>query len=183
MLLRLVLGLLITVVGLAIAGRRVWWLYRLIRSGQPVTGRLKDVRARLEAEVAEVAGAATEAGLDPKLMELVKIRASQLNGCAFCTDMHSRDARQLGETERRIFVLPVWADTELFTEQERAALALTEAATRLADRPDPVPDEVWNEAAEHYDEQALAYLLIEIAAINAFNRLSVPTRQPSGRKY
>lgn len=121
------------------------------------------------------------AGVPEATANLVHLRASQINGCSVCTELHSRDMRKAGESDERVFAVAAWRDSPYFTDAERAALALTEAATRLADRPDPVPDEVWNEAARHYDERALACLLIEIATINAFNRLSVPIRQPSGR--
>ena len=94
--------------------------------------------------------------------------------------MHSRSAKKHDATDQQLFTLAAWRDTPYFTDAERAALALTESVTRLADKPDPVPDDVWNEAAKHYDERALAALLVHIAGINAFNRLNVPTRQPSG---
>src|SRR5579883_751875 len=99
-----------------------------------------------------VNNAAAEAGLDPKLLELIKIRASQLNGCAFCVDLHSRDARKLDESERRIFLLTAWRETTLFTERERAALALTEAMTALSEHQD-VPDEVYDAAAKVFSDQ------------------------------
>jgi AhpD family alkylhydroperoxidase len=126
---------------------------------------------------------AENAGVPETTATLVRLRASQVNGCSVCTEMHSRDMKKAGESDERVFAVAAWRDSPCFTDAERAALALTEAATRLADRPDPVPDEVWHEAAEYYDERALACLIVEIAAINAFNRLSVPTRQPSGRTY
>ncbi len=91
--------------------------------------------------------------------------------------------KKAGESDDRVFAVAAWRDSPYFTGAERAALAMAEAATRLADRPDPVPDEVWNEAAEYYDERALACLIVEIATINAFNRLSVSTRQLSGRTH
>jgi AhpD family alkylhydroperoxidase len=108
---------------------------------------------------------------------LVYLRASQINGCSFCVDMHARDLKKIGETDERLFAVAAWREAPFFTDPERAALALTEAATRLSDRPDPVPDEVWNEAARHYNEQGLAALVIAIAQINAWNRISVTTRQ------
>ena len=111
---------------------------------------------------------------------LVNLRASQINGCSVCVDMHSRELRQAGETDERIFTVAAWRDAPWFTDAERAALALTEAATRIADHSDPVPDELWNEAAKHYDERALAALLIEIASINVWNRLNVASRQVAG---
>jgi alkylhydroperoxidase family enzyme len=94
--------------------------------------------------------------------------------------MHARELKKAGEKDERVFAVSAWRETPYFTEPERAALALAEAATRLNDRSDPVPDDVWNEAASHYDEKALAALVIQIALINAFNRLNAATRQPVG---
>jgi AhpD family alkylhydroperoxidase len=108
-------------------------------------------------------------------LELVRLRVSQINGCGFCVDMHSHDAKKAGETDQRLFGVAAWRDTPFFTDEERAALALAEAVTRIADRADPVPDEVWDEAADHYDEESLGALLMAIAAINAWNRLNVAT--------
>ncbi|QPC92548.1 carboxymuconolactone decarboxylase family protein [Mesorhizobium sp. INR15] len=114
------------------------------------------------------------------MRKLVHLRASQINGCGVCVDMHARELKKAGEKDERIFALAAWRETPYFTDAERAALALTEAATRLADRPDAVPDDVWDEAARHYDEKALAALVIQIALINAFNRLNATTRQVVG---
>lgn len=125
-------------------------------------------------------GAVGKSGLSPRLVELVSLRASQINGCSVCVDGHPRIARKLGETDERLFAVSAWRDAPYFTGAERAALALTEAVTRLDDRPDPVPDEVWEEAARHYDETALAGLVLAIASINVWNRLNVATRQPAG---
>jgi AhpD family alkylhydroperoxidase len=113
-------------------------------------------------------------------LNLVYLRASQINSCSVCVEMHARDLRQAGETDERLFAVAAWREAPYFTDAERAALALTEAATRLSDRPDPVSDEVWAEAARHYDEEALAALTISIASINAWNRLNVTTRQVAG---
>lgn len=114
--------------------------------------------------------------LEPRLYELIKIRASQLNGCAFCLDMHNRDARRLGEDQRRLDVLSAWREApELFTEPERAALALTEAVTRIGDG--GVVDEVWRQAAAQFDEAGLVHLLMAIVTINVWNRLAVATHQ------
>ena len=110
----------------------------------------------------------------------VALRASQINGCSVCCDMHSRELKALGEPDERLFPLAAWREASYFSEAERAALALTEAATRLADRPDPVPDEVWDEAARHYDEAQLASLVLAIASINAWNRINATTRQITG---
>jgi len=119
-------------------------------------------------------------GVPPRTLELVHLRASQINGCSVCVDMHPRIAKKAGETDERLFAVAAWRETPYFNDAERAALALTEALTRLSDRFDPVPDEVWNEAARHYDEPTLAALLIAIASINVWNRLNVATRQVVG---
>jgi AhpD family alkylhydroperoxidase len=111
---------------------------------------------------------------DPVLYELIKLRASMINGCAFCVDMHSRDALTAGEDSRRLFGLAAWHDAPFYTERERAALALTDAVTRIGD--DGVPDEVWSTAAKHFTEEELANLLMAIATINVWNRLSIATR-------
>ncbi len=111
--------------------------------------------------------------LDKRLAELVRLRASQLNGCAYCVDMHSKDARAAGETEQRIYAVPVWRETPFFTEAERAALALTEAVTVLTDG--HVPDEVYATAAKHFDEPRLAQLIAILVTINAWNRIGVTT--------
>jgi AhpD family alkylhydroperoxidase len=111
---------------------------------------------------------------------LVELRASQVNGCSVCVDMHSRDLKKRGEPDDKIFAVAAWRDNPAFNAAERAALALTEALTRVADRPDGVPDEVWEEAARHYDEKALATLLIAIGNINVWNRLNVAIRQVVG---
>ena len=102
-------------------------------------------------------------GVPQKTLELMNLRASQINGCAVCAVQHPRLARRLGETDERLFAVATWRDAPYFTDAERAALALTEAVTRLSDRADPVPDEVWDEAARHYDEQGLATLVFSIA--------------------
>lgn len=114
-------------------------------------------------------------GLDPELRELIKIRASQLNGCAFCLDMHTRDARKLGMSEQRLDLLPAWRETDLYSEQERAALALTEAITELTE--DGVPDEVWEEAAEAFPEAQLSVVVWSATVINTWNRLGVTARR------
>jgi AhpD family alkylhydroperoxidase len=111
---------------------------------------------------------------DPVLYELIKLRASMINGCAFCVDMHSRDALAAGEDSRRLFGVAAWHDAPFYTERERAALALTDAVTRLGD--DGVPDDVWNAAAKHFTEEELANLLMAITTINVWNRLSISIR-------
>jgi len=120
---------------------------------------------------------AAEQGVPAKTIGLVELRASQINGCSVCVDMHSRQMKKAGETDERLFAVAAWRDTPYFTDAERAALALTEAVTRLSDRPDPVPDEIWDEAARHYDERGLAGLLLAIAGINVWNRLNAAIRQ------
>ena len=112
--------------------------------------------------------------------KLVHLRASQINGCGVCVDMHARELKQAGESDERLFAVAAWRETPYFSDAERAALALTEAVTRLSDRPDPVSDAIWDEASRHYDEPALAALVIQIALINAFNRLNVATKQVAG---
>ena len=111
--------------------------------------------------------------VDGPLLELIKLRASMINGCAFCVDMHSRDALEAGESSRRLFGLAAWHDTPFFTTRERAALALTDAVTRLGD--DGVPDDVWDRAAKEFTEEELANVLMAIATINVWNRLSIAT--------
>jgi len=120
------------------------------------------------------------AGVPKKTLELVHLRASQINGCSVCLDMHSRFLKQANETDERLFTVAAWREAPYFTDAERAALALTEAVTRLSDRANPVPDDIWQEAACHYDERALAALLLSIAAINVWNRLNVATGQVAG---
>lgn len=124
--------------------------------------------------------AARKGGVPQKTLYLVHLRASQINGCSFCVNMHAQELRKAGESDDRLFAVAAWHDAPFFDEAERAALALTEAATRLSDRSDPVPDAVWQEAARHYDEQALASLTLNIAMINLWNRLNVTTRQVAG---
>lgn len=125
-------------------------------------------------------GAVKKAGVPERTRELVHLRASQINGCGVCVDMHARDLKKSGETDERLFSLAAWRDAPWFSDAERAALALTEAATRIADRADAVPDEVWKEAARHYEEPALAALVVDIAMINLWNRINVATRQVAG---
>ena len=115
--------------------------------------------------------------LPPTITGLAHMRASQINGCSVCVDSGSRHAKKAGETDDRLFAVAAWRDSPYFTDAERAALALTEAVTRLSDRTDPVPDEIWEQAARHYNEPALAALIIAIATVNVFNRLNVATRQ------
>lgn len=118
-------------------------------------------------------------GVPAQTLALAHLRASQINGCSVCVDLALR-FKKPEETMERLFAVSAWRDTPVFTDAERAALALTEAVTRLSDRPDPVPDEIWNEARKHYDEPALASLLLSIALTNVWNRLNVATRQIAG---
>jgi AhpD family alkylhydroperoxidase len=124
--------------------------------------------------------AVRQSELPDTTLYLVELRASQINGCSICIDMHSHELELAGEPNHRIHAVAAWRETPYFSEAERAALALTEAATRLADRPDPVPDDIWTEAARHYDDAQLAALVIAIATINAFNRINATTRQITG---
>jgi AhpD family alkylhydroperoxidase len=124
--------------------------------------------------------ASDQGGVPHATKLLVVLRASQINGCSVCVDMHARELRRAGESDERIFGVGAWRDAPYFTDAERAALDLTEALTRLSDRPDPVPDALWDEVARHYDEAALASLLLTISAINVWNRLNVATRQVAG---
>ena len=119
-------------------------------------------------------------GVDPATLELVHLRASQINGCSACVDSGARSARKAGETEERLATVAAWREAPYFSDAERAALALAEAATRLADRPDPVPDQVWDAAAAHYDEKGMAAIVLMIAVTNLFNRLNATTRQVAG---
>jgi AhpD family alkylhydroperoxidase len=121
-----------------------------------------------------------KSGLPSRTRDLVYLRASQINGCSVCVEMHSRDLKKRGEPDERVFAVAAWREAPYFTDAERAALALTEAATRISDRSDPVSDEIWDEAALHYDDTTLAGLVVAIANINVWNRLNVATRQPAG---
>src|SRR5437667_1654337 len=124
--------------------------------------------------------ATRKGGVPQAVLELVHLRATQINGCSFCVDSGARSAKKAGETDERLFTVAAWREAPYFTDAERAALALTEAVTRLSDRADPVPDEVWDQAARHYDEKGLAALVLTIATTNLFNRLNVTTRQVAG---
>jgi AhpD family alkylhydroperoxidase len=123
---------------------------------------------------------AEAAGVPKHTLELIQLRASQVNGCGVCVDMHCKLLKKAGETDERLFAVAAWRDTPYFTGAERAALALAEALTRLADRADPVSDELWAELASHYDERAIGGLLLSIGAINVWNRLNAATRQQAG---
>jgi AhpD family alkylhydroperoxidase len=124
--------------------------------------------------------AVKEAGLPAGLLELTHLRASQINGCSVCVDMHPKLAKKEGETDERLFAVAAWRDAPYFTDAERAALALTEAVTRLSDRADPVPDAIWDEAARYFDEAGLAALTLSIGLVNLWNRINIATRQIAG---
>ena len=137
-----------------------------------VPGALKALQA--------LGNAIRQADIPKTTLSLVELRASQINGCSICVDMHSRELKLAGEPDERIYTVAAWREAPYFTDAERAALALSEAATRIADQLDPVPDEIWEEAARHYDERQLGALVLAIAAINAFNRVNATTRQITG---
>ncbi|WP_433515929.1 carboxymuconolactone decarboxylase family protein [Nonomuraea sp. CA-143628] len=146
---------------------------RLNLFGNPIAGKvMKHIVSADRVIVDSTLPAATR--------ELVKLRASQINGCGFCTDMHTKDAAHAGETSVRLNLVPAWREATVFTEAERAALELAEQGTRIADAAGGVTDEAWANAAKHYDEDQLAALVSLIAIINAFNRLNVITQQPAG---
>ncbi|SEP53261.1 carboxymuconolactone decarboxylase family protein [Amycolatopsis saalfeldensis] len=146
---------------------------RLNLFGNPATAKfVKQLVAASQAVVDSPLPAATRA--------LVEIRASQINGCGLCLDMHTKDAAHAGETSTRLNLVAAWREATVFTEAERAALELTEQGTRLADAAGGVSDEVWANAAKHYDEEQLGALVSTIALINTFNRLNVIVRQPAG---
>jgi AhpD family alkylhydroperoxidase len=138
---------------------------------KPIVQVIPESMAALQA----LAKSAEHSGVAPVTFKLMQLRASQMNGCSVCVDMHSRQLARAGESSERIYTVAAWRDAPYFTEAERAALALTEAVTKC-----DVPDEVWDEAARHYNEQQLAALVIDIANINAWNRLNIATRQVSG---
>jgi AhpD family alkylhydroperoxidase len=128
----------------------------------------------------QLGAAARRAGVPASTLYLIEVRASQINGCSVCLDLHSRELKAAGEPDERIFMIGAWREAPYYSDAERGALALTEAATRLADRSAPIPDAVWEQAARHYDESQLAGLVIAIAAINAWNRINAATRQITG---
>lgn len=130
-----------------------------------------------------LAAAAYKGGVPPHTLALVHLRASQINGCSFCVDGGVRHAKKAGETDERLFAVSAWREAPYFTDAERAALALAEAMTRLSDQADPVSDAIWAEAAKHYDERALAALVLWIGTTNLYNRLNVATRQPAGKGW
>jgi AhpD family alkylhydroperoxidase len=134
----------------------------------------------MQAVMALGAAARKDYGVPERTLSLVHLRASQINGCSVCVDMHSRALRQINETDERLMSVSAWRDAPFYTDAERAALDLTEHATRLADSSDPVPDNIWAEAAKHYNEKELAVLTMHIAMVNMFNRINATTRQVAG---
>jgi len=127
--------------------------------------------------------ATSKGGVAQLTLDLVHLRASQINGCSACIDAGVRSARKAGETDERLFAVPAWRETPYFSDAERAALALAESTTRLSDRADAVPDEIWDDVADHYDEQQLAALILWIATTNLFNRLNATIREPAGTTW
>ena len=146
---------------------------RLNIFGSPAAGKLMKHLTSAGRVVAEMS-------LPYTTQELVNLRCSQINGCGFCTDMHTKDAAAAGESQQRLHLVAVWREATCFTEAERAALELAEEGTRIADAGGGVSDEVWANAAKHYDEEQLLALVCQISLINSFNRLNVITRQPAG---
>ncbi|MFS8204041.1 carboxymuconolactone decarboxylase family protein [Streptomyces sp. CWNU-52B] len=146
---------------------------RLNLLGSPLT-------ARFVKHLTSAGKVVADSTLPAATQELVKIRASQINGCGFCTDMHTKEATAAGETQQRLSLVAVWREATVFTEAERAALELAEQGTRIADAAGGVSDEVWENAAKHYDEEQLAALVFLVSLINAFNRANVIVQQPAG---
>ncbi len=138
------------------------------------------IAAKFAKHINSAGGVVTNSALPAATQELVKIRASQINGCAACTDMHTKDALHAGESQTRLNLIAAWREATVFTEAERAALELTEEGTRIADAAGGVSDEAWASAAKHYDEDQLGALVCLIALINVYNRLNVITRHPAG---
>ncbi|MFB7029500.1 MULTISPECIES: carboxymuconolactone decarboxylase family protein [unclassified Streptomyces] len=124
--------------------------------------------------------ATRQGGVSEEILELVHLRASQINGCGFCVDYGVKNARKAGVSDEKLFAVSAWREAPYFSDEERAALALAEHATRLADSTDAVPDPVWDAAADHFDEKQLASIVMMIGLTNFFNRLNVTVRQPAG---
>jgi len=133
--------------------------------------------------VQDLIKAANKGGVPQRTLELVHLRASQINGCAACVYGGSHSAKKGGETDERLWALAAWREAPFYTDEERAALALAEAMTRQADRPDAVSDEIWDAVADHYDESQLASLVLWIATTNLFNRINATVRQPAGATW
>lgn len=153
---------------------------------QGMTARMKNPATLLPDSlngIQAIIGAAHDAGVPPSTMELAHLRASQINGCSPCVFSGAVGAKKAGETDERLFAVAAWRETDLFTDAERAAMALAESMTRMADRADPVPDEVWDEAAKHFDERQMAGLVLWVSTTNLFNRLNATTKQVAGAAW
>jgi AhpD family alkylhydroperoxidase len=153
---------------------------------QGMTARMKNPATLLPDSmkgIQAIIGAAHDAGVPPSTMELAHLRASQINGCSPCVFSGAVGAKKAGETDERLFAVAAWRETDLFTDAERAAMALSESMTRMADRADPVPDEVWDEAAKHFDERQMAGLVLWVSTTNLFNRLNATTKQVAGAAW
>jgi AhpD family alkylhydroperoxidase len=135
---------------------------------------------KFASHIISAAGVITGSTLPAATQELVKLRASQINGCGYCTDMHTKEALRAGESQVRLNLVAAWREATVFTEAERAALELTEQGTRIADAAGGVSNEAWGDAVQHFDEEQIGALVSLIAVINAFNRINVITRQPAG---
>ncbi|GHH36619.1 carboxymuconolactone decarboxylase family protein [Streptomyces candidus] len=146
---------------------------RLNLFGSPLAGKLMQ-------HIGAAGKVVSDSALPAATQELVKIRASQINGCGFCTDMHTKDAAEAGETATRLHLIAAWREATVFTDAERAALELTEEGTRISDADGGVSDEVWANAAKHFDEEQLMALVSLVALINAYNRMNVMIRMPAG---
>ena len=148
---------------------------RMSNPGMVLPDAMKGIQALIKAS--------HQGGVPEPTLELVHLRASQINGCSACVTAGALSAKKAGETDERLFAVAAWREAPYFTDAERAALALAEAVTRLSDRADPVPDELWDNVARHYDEPQLAALILWIATTNLFNRLNATTRQVAGGKW
>ncbi|MDG4857785.1 carboxymuconolactone decarboxylase family protein [Streptomyces sp. T-3] len=154
-------------------------------TARTITPRMQNPAALIPGSLAPIMAlvkSTTTAGVPATTLELVGLRVSQINGCSFCVGAHADNAKKLGDTDERLHAVAAWHEAPYFTDTERAALALAEAVTRLSDRSDPVPDAVWDEAADHFTEQELAALIMSIGMVNFFNRLNVTTKQPAGQQ-
>ncbi|GHB37359.1 alkyl hydroperoxide reductase AhpD [Streptomyces viridiviolaceus] len=140
----------------------------------------RPVSAKALKHIVSAGKAVADSTLPRATLELVALRVSQINGCGYCVDMHTKDAVHAGETPQRVNLVAVWREATVFTDAERAALELAEQGTRIADAAGGVPDEVWANAAKHYDEDQLAALVSAVAVLNALNRLNVITQRPAG---
>lgn len=147
---------------------------------QPRITNLARLMPDTQRAVMQLHAATLKGGVQEATLALVHLRVSQINGCSFCVESGTQKAMADGESAQRLLAVGAWRESPHFTDAERSALALAECVTRLDDRPDPVPDAVWDEAARHYDETQLVALLLSIATTNVFNRVNVPIRQTAG---